>query len=232
MIQDKFVSVIISAAGSGTRMGTEGKLHLEIAGEAVLSRTLRKFSGLSWVDELILVVRPAEEVFAQALVTQIGFSYPVHFVYGGAQRHHSVKNGLAALSAASDIVLTHDGARPFVRPEEIRRVAEAVLIHPAAAVAVPMTDTVKIVREDLSVLTTPDRSSLYRVQTPQGFQTRVLLHAYEKAEKEGIAGTDDCSIVEKQGVRVQLLPGSETNIKITTRADLRFGEGIAGEEEA
>jgi 2-C-methyl-D-erythritol 4-phosphate cytidylyltransferase len=92
MIQDKFVSVIISAAGSGTRMGTEGKLHLEIAGEAVLSRTLRKFSGLSWVDELILVVRPAEEAFAQALVTQIGFSYPVHFVYGGAQRHHSVKN--------------------------------------------------------------------------------------------------------------------------------------------
>ena len=128
--------------------------------------------------------------------------------------------------------LTHDGERPFVRSEELSRVADAVLIHPAAAVAVPMTDTVKIVREDLSVLTTPDRSSLYRVQTPQGFQTRVLLHAYEKAEKEGIAGTDDCSIVEKQGVRVQLLPGSETNIKITTRADLRFGEGIAGEEEA
>lgn len=230
MIDGKFVSVIVSAAGSGTRMGTDGKMHLAIAGEAVLSRTLRAFSQLAWMDELIVVVREKEEAAVRELVAELGFLCPVKPVHGGAERQDSIRNGLAALSAASDIVLTHDGARPFIRAEEIRSVAEAVLVHPAVAVAVPVTDTVKIVREDLSVVTTPDRNTLWRVQTPQGFQTAVLKKAYESAFCEGITGTDDCSIVEKFGVRVQLIRGSETNIKITTQADLRFGEGIARED--
>ncbi len=231
MLNNQFVSVIISAAGAGTRMGTDGKMHLTIRGESVLSRTLRKFAPVAWIDELILVHRAKETEAVQALVDAIGFSFPVHLVPGGAERHDSVGNGLDRLHPDSAIVLTHDGARPFVTVDVIEQVARGVLTHPAVAVAVPMTDTVKIVREDLSVVATPDRNTLWRVQTPQGFQTKVLKKAYARAAKEKITGTDDCSIVEKLGVPVQLIPGADTNIKITTKADLHFGEGIASEEE-
>lgn len=231
MLHKQFISVIISAAGAGSRMGTDGKMHLAIAGEAVLSRTLRTFSAIPWIDELVVVVRPKDEAGVSALLSRMAFSCPVQLVHGGAERHDSVMNGLKALSQKSAIVLTHDGARPFVREEDIRKVAEAVVTRPAAAVAIPMTDTVKVVREDRTVVTTPDRSTLWRVQTPQGFQTAVLKNAYETASREGIIGTDDCSIVEKLGIPVQLIPGSDTNIKITTQSDLCFGEAIVREEQ-
>lgn len=231
MLKSQFVSVIITAAGAGSRMGTDGKLHLTIAGESVLSRTLTKFAKIEWLDELILVVRKKEEEAVAALLAGLSFSCPVKMVEGGAERQDSIRNGLAVVDSRASVVLTHDGARPFVRTEDIRKVAEAVLVIPAAALAIPMTDTVKIVREDLSVVATPDRSTLWRVQTPQGFQREILERAYEKAAREGISGTDDCSVVEKLGVPVQLIVGADTNIKITTRADLHFGEGIASEEE-
>ena len=231
MLDGHFVSVIISAAGTGTRMGKQGKLHLLIAGQSVLFRTLCKFVSCDWIDELIVVRRKEQEPELQELIDTLSFHCAVKTVEGGKERHDSVHKGLLALNEASDIVLIHDGARPFVKEESILKVAECAVKTGACALATPMVDTVKIVRTDLSVVATPDRSTLYRVQTPQGFRTKLILDAYRLAMEEGIEGTDDCSIVEKTGHPVQLIEGPHTNIKITTRADLFIGEGIAREEE-
>lgn len=231
MIHGQFISVIISAAGAGTRMGKDGKLHLLIRGQSVLVRTLCKFAREEWIDELILVIRRSDYSEMLNVLQSLSFPYPVRLVEGGKERHDSVYKGLLALHENSDIVLIHDGARPFVTGDEIRAVADCTLEKSACALGVPMTDTVKIIREDLSVVTTPDRKTLYRIQTPQGFRTNLLKRAYDLAREEGNQGTDDCSIVEKMGAPVQIVRGKETNIKITTRADLFFGEGIAREEE-
>lgn len=231
MLKDAFVSVIVTAAGSGTRMGKTGKMLLQIHGESVLMRTLRKFADLPWVDERIVVVRPTEEQEVRALLESTDWKHPWRLVHGGAERHDSVFAGLDALDPRCDLVMIHDGARPFVRREDILRVAQCALEKDACALGIPMVDTVKIVREDLSVIATPDRSQLMRVQTPQAFRADVLKQAYREAMAEGITGTDDCGIVEKTGVSVQIVRGDETNIKITTRADLILGEGLAREEE-
>ncbi len=231
MLDEKFVSVVISAAGSGRRMGKDGKLHLAIAGQSVLKRTLCRFARIDWIDELVLVIRSQEEEAIREVVKELDFSCAVKFVTGGKERHDSVERGLSILDEKSDLVLIHDGARPFVTVEDVLKVAECAIEKGACALAIPVTDTVKIVREDLSVVATPDRSKLYRVQTPQGFHTELLKYAYQSAREEGINGTDDCSIVEKLGKPVQLVRGRDTNIKITTRADLFIGEGIAREEE-
>lgn len=231
MLKDTFVSVIVTAAGSGTRMGKTGKMLLQIHGESVLMRTLRKFADLPWVDERIVVVRPQEEEVVRELLESTDWKHPWRLIHGGAERHDSVFAGLDALDPRCELVMIHDGARPFVRQEDILRVAHCALEQNACALGIPMVDTVKIVREDLSVVATPNRSRLMRVQTPQAFRADVLKQAYREAMAEGISGTDDCGIVEKTGVRVQIVPGSDTNIKITTRADLIIGDGLAREEE-
>ena len=114
MMNGTFISVIISAAGAGTRMGKDGKLHLMIRGQSVLSRTLCKFVKETWIDEMIVVIRKQEEEEISQQVETLAFPYPVKLVEGGAERHESVARGLAALDPQSEIVLIHDGARPFV----------------------------------------------------------------------------------------------------------------------
>lgn len=231
MLEGKKVAVIISAAGSGTRMGPNGKLHLLIRGESVLMRTVRKFVSLDWIDEMVIVVRQDEIEELEKEIAGVGLPFPFSFVSGGKERHDSVYAGICATSKDVEIILTHDGARPFIRPSYITRVAQCAMREGACALAVPLVDTVKVVRDDMKVLTTPDRSSLYRVQTPQGFRKEILVAAYEAAFREGWKVTDDCSMVEILGKPVQLIEGHDTNIKITTQKDLFIGEHIALEEE-
>lgn len=231
MLEGNKISVIISAAGSGKRMGPNGKLHLMIRGESVLMRTMRKFSVLSWVDEMIVVVKETELQQVKEEIGAMVLPFPLRFVPGGKERHDSIFAGLQATADDTDIILTHDGARPFVRPKDILKLAKCAIEKGACALAVPLVDTVKVVRDDLHVLTTPDRSTLYRVQTPQGFHKPLIMAAYEAAFRENWTVTDDCSMVEIFGKPVQLVLGHDTNIKITTQKDLWFGERIAEEEE-
>ena len=144
-------------------------------------------------------------------------------VPGGAERQQSVFNGLKHVEA--DIVLVHDGARPFIQEELIHQLTEAASLHAGAIVAVPVKDTIKKV-QDRSVVETVERSSLWAVQTPQAFRVSILYKAHQEAENDQFLGTDDASLLERMGEQVVIIEGDYDNIKITTQEDLYFAEAI------
>lgn len=221
MYKDRFISAIIAAAGKGRRMGADiPKLEIELEGKAIISYTIEIFEKLDFIDEIILVS-------SKELVESYKKRYKnkkIKIVPGGSRRQDSTYNGLKALDPRSNIVLSHDGARPFLRVEELIRVVDKALDTGAAILAVPATDTIKEVKDYL-VVSTPDRSRLYKVQTPQVFETKVLLEAYERfLNIDGL--TDDSSFVEKLGRQVAVVEGSYDNIKITTKKDLELGRRI------
>lgn len=222
------ISVIIPAAGQGRRMGMgQNKVHLSIGSETILTLTLQIFDRLDVVEELIIVVRPEEaETCLQQVLLPGAFQKPYKVVAGGKERQDSVRAGLAVLSHRSDFVLIHDGARPLVADELIQGALQAALEHGTAVLAVPVKDTIKIVRPNGFVEKTPERSALRAVQTPQIFRRELICRAYEYADRTGFLGTDDASLVEAMGEPVFLVPGSYENIKITTPEDLLLAESI------
>ena len=220
---EKKVSAVLVAAGSSTRMGFD-KLSFDLGGETVLHRSIRAFAQCPLVDEIILVAG-SNRAFAQQQAADC--AKPVCVVAGGATRAESAKNGVLAASGA--LVAVHDAARPFVSQQVITAALEAVDRCGAAAPAVPVKDTIKAavrgsgktVPENCFVHATPDRSTLYAVQTPQCFDRAAYLAALEEldAEKARLV-TDDCSLFELTGRPVQLTQGDYANLKITTREDL------------
>ena len=220
---EKKVSAVLVAAGSSTRMGFD-KLSFDLGGETVLHRSIRAFAQCPLVDEIILVAG-SNRAFAQQQAADC--AKPVCVVAGGATRAESAKNGVLAASGA--LVAVHDAARPFVSQQVITAALEAAARCGAAAPAVPVKDTIKaVVRgsgktvpESCFVHATPDRSTLYAVQTPQCFDRAAYLAALEEldAEKARLV-TDDCSLFELTGRPVQLTEGDYANLKITTREDL------------
>lgn len=220
---EKKVSAVLVAAGSSTRMGFD-KLSFDLGGETVLHRSIRAFAQCPLVDEIILVAG-SNRAFAQQQAADCG--KPVCVVAGGATRAESAKNGVLAASGA--LVAVHDAARPFVSQQVITAALEAAAQCGAAAPAVPVKDTIKAavrgsgktVPESCFVHATPDRSTLYAVQTPQCFDRAAYLAALEEldAEKARLV-TDDCSLFELTGRPVQLTQGDYANLKITTREDL------------
>ena len=220
---EKKVSAVLVAAGSSTRMGFD-KLSFDLGGETVLHRSIRAFAQCPLVDEIILVAG-SNRAFAQQQAADC--AKPVCVVAGGATRAESAKNGVLAASGA--LVAVHDAARPFVSQQVITAVLEAAARCGAAAPAVPVKDTIKAavrgsgktVPESCFVHATPDRSTLYAVQTPQCFDRAAYLAALEEldAEKARLV-TDDCSLFELTGRPVQLTQGDYANLKITTREDL------------
>ena len=220
---EKKVSAVLVAAGSSTRMGFD-KLSFDLGGETVLHRSIRAFAQCPLVDEIILVAG-SNRVFAQQQAADC--AKPVCVVAGGATRAESAKNGVLAASGA--LVAVHDAARPFVSQQVITAALEAAARCGAAAPAVPVKDTIKAavrgsgktVPESCFVHATPDRSTLYAVQTPQCFDRAAYLAALEEldAEKARLV-TDDCSLFELTGRPVQLTQGDYANLKITTREDL------------
>lgn len=229
----KKVTAVLVAAGSSTRMGFD-KLSFDLGGETVVQRSIRAFAECPLVDEIVLVAgknRAFLEQQAEACTK------PVQVVQGGATRAESAKNGV--LAAHGEIVAVHDAARPFVSQAVITAALEAAAVCGAAAPAVPVKDTVKqalrgdgkTVPEHCMVTDTPDRSTLYAVQTPQCFDRAAYLAALEELDEEKARlVTDDCSLFELTGRPVQLTQGDYANLKITTREDLPRTEQKEGIE--
>ena len=216
---------IILAGGSGARMGAgRNKVLLELQGEPVILRAIRAFEGL--VDGIVLVSREEDIPAMREMLAEKGLSAVV--VRGGATRQESVWNGLCALPEAAANVLIHDGARCLVDADTIRRCKASVEVHGTGVAAIPVIDTIKQVDADGIVVSTPDRSTLMAVQTPQGFTVPLIRRAHEAALAEGFIGTDDASLVERLGHPVRLTQGSRRNIKLTTPVDINMAQAFLG----
>ena len=218
MYRDKTVTVIIAAAGSGSRMGGRlPKQYMKTGGEVILRKTAEIFASCPVIDNIIVVADMAYMDLCEDVLKGIEH----RTVAGGAQRQDSVYEGLKCTD--TDIVLIHDGARPFVTQQIITEVTAAAAEYRAAVCAVRPKDTIRTGQGTLN------RDELYAVQTPQGFDTAALKAAYEAAYAEGFYGTDDAGIAEGAGLEIRIVPGSYDNIKITTREDLpmetRVGTG-------
>ncbi|MCY7813519.1 2-C-methyl-D-erythritol 4-phosphate cytidylyltransferase [Bacillus spizizenii] len=222
--------VVIPAAGQGKRMKAgRNKLFIELKGDPVIIHTLRVFDSHRPCEKIILVINEREREHFQQLLTDYPFQTAIELVAGGDERQHSVYKGLKAVKQEK-IVLVHDGARPFIKHEQIDELIAEAEQAGAAILAVPVKDTIKRV-QDLQVCETIERSSLWAVQTPQAFRLSLLMKAHAEAEYRGFLGTDDASLVEEmEGVSVRVVEGSYTNIKLTTPDDLTSAEAIMESE--
>ncbi|MEI5909168.1 2-C-methyl-D-erythritol 4-phosphate cytidylyltransferase [Bacillus spongiae] len=217
--------VIIPAAGKGKRMGAHcNKLLLELHEVPIIVHTLRIFEQDPLCRNTIVVIHSEEEEIFLKLLSEYNLQKVSKLVYGGTERQFSVFNGMRSLSD-SEIVLVHDGARPFVTQNTIHALVEAAKTNGAAVAAVPVKDTIKVVQQQ-TVMETLDRSSLWSVQTPQAFRFSLLEHAHEEASRQQFLGTDDASLVERLGKPVTIVESDYDNIKLTTKEDLFFAESI------
>lgn len=223
----KYCSAVIVAAGSASRMGGIDKVMAPILGKPMLLRAVEKFQRSDVIREIVVVTR--EDLLEQVTAMCSGFDKVRAVVPGGADRPASVQAGIDALSKKTKLVAIHDGARPLVSFEDIDRTVRAANTYGAAAPGVPVKDTIKVVKVGL-VDTTPDRNTLRAIQTPQVFDADLLRVALEKARKDNIAITDDCSAVEHMGMGVKIVEGDERNLKITTPIDLLIAEKLLEEE--
>ncbi|MDM8211197.1 2-C-methyl-D-erythritol 4-phosphate cytidylyltransferase [Mediterraneibacter glycyrrhizinilyticus] len=226
MEKKEYCTAIVLAAGSGKRMGTKvHKQYLLMGGKPVLYYSLRAFEDSKRIDEIILVCGAGEEDYCrEEIVEKYGISKARKIIPGGAERYDSVWNGLK--ETKEGYVYIHDGARPFVDEEIIERAYECVSEHHACVAGMPSKDTVKIADSGNIVTATPDRSSVWIVQTPQVFDTELIRKAYALLmEKDEISVTDDAMVAEQMlGAAVRLFYGSYENIKITTPEDLEIAE--------
>jgi len=222
---------VVPAGGLGRRMGAAlPKQFLDLGGKPILIRTLEKLERCPDVDFVIVVV-PAELVDrARETIDAYPVRKVVRIVPGGAERQDSVHRGLLVLPAGAELVLVHDAVRPFVTVRKISESIAAARECGAAILAVSSRNTMKQV-ENGWVVRTLDRTLVWQVQTPQVFKTDWILEAYEKAQRDGFRSTDDSLLVERMGYRVKVVLGEETNIKITTKADLVQAEALVETEE-
>jgi 2-C-methyl-D-erythritol 4-phosphate cytidylyltransferase len=198
-----------------------------MGGIPLLAHTLRPFEVCTAVGEVVVLAPPGNGVqLTEELAARFGARKISRIVPGGAERQDSVYAGLMALGPGTDLVLIHDGARPFVTSALIERVLEETRVSKAAVAAVPVRDTIKEINEHRNVLKTLRRDRLWEIQTPQGFHYSLILDAYERAFQEGFYGTDDAALVERLGVTVKAVKGSRFNLKFTTPEDLVLGEAL------
>lgn len=223
------VSAIIPSAGSGRRMGSDiGKQYLTVGDNLIIVETLLVFQRSRKIDEIVLVSPPGDIAYSRKIVEDAGLSKVARIVEGGKERQDSVRKGLDALDPTTDIVTIHDGVRPFLDHKILDEVIKAAVGCGAAIAAVPVKDTVKKVN-DLNITATVPRDTLWLAQTPQAFCYNIIKRAFDSAEKRGIRGTDESSLVEELGEEVRIVMGSYTNIKITTPEDLIFARAILEE---
>lgn len=225
------VTTLIPAAGMGRRMGGGGnKQYLALAEKPILAHTLSIFQNHPLVDH-IYVISPSDEIaYCQSeVVDRFGFNKVRALVPGGVERQDSVRNGLEACdSRGEDIVLIHDGVRPFFSPQLIEPMVLRTKQQGACVVGVPVKDTIKEV-EGGRICGTPERSRLWHVQTPQAFRFDLIMEAHRKALEEGFTGTDDASLVERLGESVDMMEGGYRNIKITTPEDMVLAKAFLSE---
>ena len=222
----KRCGAVIVAAGSASRMGGIDKVMAVLGGEPMIARTVRAFQQCGAIADIVIVTRPDLIRPISALCAQMDKLRMV--VAGGQSRQESVALGMNALPKGVELAAVHDGARPLITDAVIDRTVRAANSYGAAAPAVPVKDTIKVVRGGL-VTDTPDRASLQAVQTPQVFDFDLLRGALKKAAEDAAAVTDDCSAVERLGMAVKIVEGDERNLKVTTPMDLKIAEMLLEE---
>jgi 2-C-methyl-D-erythritol 4-phosphate cytidylyltransferase len=218
---------VIPCAGAGIRMGADrAKQFLEIQDKPILALTLEKFQACPLIDSITLVLPMAEIDFCKRnIVERYKLDKVERVVIGGERRQDSVRLGLEASGGDYELAVIHDGVRPFINIPLIERTVKAAGDHRAVITALPAKDTIKKVDKGGFVIETYERKDIWLVQTPQVFRFRDIMTAHEKAISEGWDDvTDDASLIEKLGIPVKVIPGSEYNIKITTPHDMELGQ--------
>ncbi|MGZ3524807.1 MAG: 2-C-methyl-D-erythritol 4-phosphate cytidylyltransferase [Thermodesulfobacteriota bacterium] len=213
---------VIVSAGKGHRFmeGKKKQFHF-LEGRPILAHTLDKFETCPLIRSILLVVGQEDMDYClKEVVEKFEFKKISQIVPGGKRRQESVKNGIDALPRDVEVVAIHDGVRPFVTKAMIEDSIQSAVRYGAVVLAMPVKETIKMSNPDGTVLKTLDRESLWQIQTPQTFQINIIKEAYYRATKDAFVATDDASLVERLGVTVHILPGSYTNIKITTPEDL------------
>ena len=217
----RYCGAVIVAAGTASRMGGIDKVMANLGGEPMIVRTVRTFQECDAIREIVIVTRP--DLIVPMMDLCHGFEKVRAVIAGGSSRQESVERGLGALSPKTELVAVQDGARPLITWQVIDRTVRAANSYGAAAPAIPVKDTIKVVRGGI-VTDTPDRSSLHAVQTPQVFDLDLLKAALKQAARDEAQVTDDCSAVERLGMSVKIVEGDERNIKVTTPLDLKIAE--------
>lgn len=224
----KYCGAVIVAAGTASRMGGIDKVMALLDGEPMIVRTVRTFQKCDAVKEIVIVTR---EDLIPKITSMCGkFSKVRAVVVGGKDRAESVRNGLRMLTGQVKLAAVQDGARPLITEAVIDRTVRAAHTYGAAAPAIPVKDTIKIVEGGI-VSDTPDRTTLKAIQTPQVFDIDLLKGALKKAEQDAAAITDDCSAVELLGFKVRIVEGDERNIKVTTPMDLKIAQMLLEEQK-
>ena len=217
----KYCGAVIVAAGTASRMGGIDKVMAELEGEPMILRTVRTFQTCEAIREIVIVTR--EDLIIPIMGLCAGLEKVKAVVVGGSSRQESVERGLNALSDKVKLVAVQDGARPLITHAVIDRTVRAAHSYGAAAPAIPVKDTIKVVSGGV-VSSTPDRKTLQAVQTPQVFDLAMLKGALKKAKADGAEVTDDCSAVERLGMSIKIVEGDERNIKVTTPMDLKIAK--------
>ncbi len=225
-----FVSCIVAAGGSGSRMGAEkNKLFLKISGVPVIARTLMQLEKCAVISEIVLSAREEDMQELKEIIKSYGITKVSAVVQGGPHRAASVLHALRATAETADLIVVHDGARPLITEEELIKTAEDARINGAAAIGVRPKCTLKRADSHGVITETVDRSEIYEIQTPQIFSKEILRKAYDVEESILQSATDDCSLVERLGVSIKVTEGSYRNIKVTTPEDIRIAECLLEE---
>jgi 2-C-methyl-D-erythritol 4-phosphate cytidylyltransferase len=215
-------AVVIPAAGEGRRMGHRSKAFIDLAGEPMLSRAIRPFLA----DPRIVNVTVALDAtnYEDPPVWLSALDPRVHVVEGGARRTDSVRLAIDAVPADVDVIVVHDAARPLVTSDLVSRAIDAAVSGRSVIAAVPLSDTVHRTDTENGIVETPDRTGLWRAQTPQAFPAAILREAHRSALADGFDGTDDAMIVARAGIRVHVIDGDVANMKITVPQDVAIAE--------
>ncbi|MEL7634753.1 MAG: 2-C-methyl-D-erythritol 4-phosphate cytidylyltransferase [Sporomusa sphaeroides] len=226
------VCVIIAAAGQGKRMGSSvNKVFLPLAGKSVLAYSVLAASAARGVTHIVVTAAPEATATVSRLLAELALPVSWQVVAGGSERQYSIANALSVVPDNTAMIIVHDGARPLAQTALFDQAVAAARQHQAAIAAVPVKDTIKAADDAGLVTGTPDRRTLWAVQTPQAFSAKVLRSAYQQAAQDGYLGTDDAALVERLGIAVKLVPGSYENLKITTPEDLRLAEVLLAKEQ-
>lgn len=224
--------LLIPAAGSGKRMGANrNKLLLQVRSKPLIAWTLLAAEAASSISWIGIVSQPPDWDDFKSIIADLKLKKTIALIPGGATRQESVYNGLQDLPTNAEQVLIHDGARCLVTPNLFDACSEAILHCSGLIAAVPVKDTIKVVDENGIITSTPDRKQLWAAQTPQGFDVNLLKQCHAQGVRQGWEVTDDAALFEKCGLEVRIVPGEETNLKITTPQDLAIAEFILSHRE-
>ncbi len=226
------VVAIIVAAGQGLRLQNPlRKQYLPLADLPILAHTLTIIDGCDLVDYIFLVIPPEDMDFCRKnILNPIKPTHPVELIAGGTRRQESVYNGVQQIAPDCDLVVIHDGVRPFVGPDQFTACINGARDYGACILGIPAYDTLKQVDKFENIVDTVARGAIWLAQTPQAFRYDLIKKAHDQARKDGYLGTDDASLVERLGGTVKILRGSRNNLKITTEEDLKIARALLENE--